>query len=160
MSRKRVDLTGRRFGKLTAIEYVGSSEIGSLWSCRCDCGEAANKRAHHLLNGTSTSCGCDFKKTGPKPGLRSYGFESEYNIWALMKQRCYNQKRIVVCDRWRSNFEAFLGDMGARPSSRHTLERLENDGNYEPANCKWATWKEQASNRRNSKRIPEPEYYI
>lgn len=88
---------------------------------------------------------------------------SEYYSWQAMKMRCYYKKHrnyknyggrgIVVCDRWLHNFRAFLGDMGYKPTPKHTIDRIDTDGNYEPSNCKWSTQKEQQSNRRNSHRL-------
>lgn len=85
----------------------------------------------------------------------------EYMAWNSMKQRCYNVRTkcfknygargIIVCDEWRCDFTAFLRDMGPRPSPRHSLERVNNDGNYEPSNCTWATWQTQIRNMRATK---------
>lgn len=96
-----------------------------------------------------------------KPELHGMIKTSEYNSWTCMKQRCYNKKHmaysqyggrgITVCDKWRNSFLAFYRDMGDKPSSRHSLDRIDNNGNYEPSNCKWSTYEEQQHNTRTYK---------
>lgn len=160
------DLTGKVVGRWTVIEYVGNRR----WRCRCACGNEKDVIATVLTSGRSNSCGCyrieQGREHGAKINLRhgegGNGRETpEYRAWVAMIQRCTNQSHkqfpnyggrgIRVCDRWRNSFENFLQDMGRRPGGayEYSLDRYpNNDGDYEPGNCRWATYVEQNSNKR------------
>lgn len=153
-----VDLTGRRFGKLVVAERNGSTASGNaVWACKCDCGQTISVRGHGLLTNNTNSCGCARKKHGKSK-------TAEYRTWQAIIQRCYNPKTakfhryggrgISMCLRWQNSFDDFLADMGPRPSPRHSIDRFPNpDGNYGPANCRWATAKQQNSNLSKQKGI-------
>lgn len=163
---KATDHTGRRFGKLIAIEFVGSeSPKGKAnWRCICDCGNERVAKAENLLRGKSKSCGCDRHENRIKQVTKHGHANSDtggrpsptYRGWRAMRQRCedvnnnaymdYGGRGITICERWKI-FSNFLADMGERPKGR-TLDRIDVDGNYEPGNCRWATWPEQALNKR------------
>lgn len=152
-----MDLTGQRFGMLTVISRA-SGAGRPCWHCRCDCGGSSIVPSKSLRSGNSKSCGCR-KRAGKKPthGRRK---SPEWRVWQGMKSRCLNPKNsrfsdyggrgIQVCPRWQHSFENFLTDMGERPSSEHSLDRKDGDGNYEPNNCRWATRIEQCRNKRNN----------
>jgi hypothetical protein len=150
---------GMKFGKLTILEKSETvSYSNKKYKCLCDCGNITNSQLNNLKTGKATSCGC-----GRGNGIKSYTNCTkmpEYNTWVHMKSRCYNEndsfyhryggRGITVCDRWIDSFNYFLDDMGKRPSSKHSLDRIDNDGNYEPSNCRWTTFKIQARNRSNN----------
>ncbi len=156
------DLTDKVFGALTALSPTSDRYRGSIvWKCICTCGRIAKVTSVGLVAGNTKSCGC--RATVVKHGhSRRSGARKlrtpEYQTWEGMKQRCHNPRfprfkdwggrGIIVCDRWRDDFKAFLEDMGARPSSGHSIDRINNDGNYEPSNCRWATTSEQSANKR------------
>lgn len=155
------DLTGRRFGSLVALEREGATRWGTpLWRCRCDCGTEKLVASHNLLGGSTKSCGCRQGEHRPfvKHGAaRRKSITAEYRIWQHVRSRCndsgsdswkwYGGRGISVCTRWDS-FEAFLADMGPRPSPLHSIDRKDNDGNYEPGNCRWTTSGVQLANQR------------
>lgn len=145
---------GTRFGKLTVIGMAPAKSQKSMANVLCDCGQMKVIRTGSLLSGNTSSCGC-WTRPGTHGQTRG-GPTRTYRIWCNMRARCsgqispenYAARGIGVCDRWLS-FENFLADMGEAPEG-HSLERRDNDGNYEPGNCKWATLAEQARNRRNN----------
>lgn len=152
---KRIDLTGRRFGRLLVISFHSSQNYISKWLCRCDCGMEKVINGGSLTTGKVVSCGCYRIETHTKHNM---SYSPEYRTWAGIKSRCYNPKAprypnygergITVCDRWLESFDNFYADMGDRPSKDYSIERLDVNGNYEPSNCKWATRTEQQHNIR------------
>lgn len=159
----RMVLTGQRFGKLTVIGYGGKRHRGKTppqtWICRCDCGNIRRVDAGNLRAGFSKSCGC----VHLTKNLDAKSYQPEYLAWHGLKGRClnpanpcyrhYGGRGIQVCQRWLDSFDDFVADMGLRPSDKHSIDRKDNDGNYEPSNCRWATSKEQSQNRRNNVRL-------
>lgn len=160
------DITGQRFGKLTVLAFHGLSEGKSQiakWLCQCDCGNTTVAFVTVLNSGRKTTCGCE-KGQRISERIAKHGQHGTptYLSWRSMKARClnpsspdyadYGGRGITVCDRWASSFEAFLADMGERPTGL-TLDRVDTNGNYEPGNCQWSTPKKQASNRRNNSLI-------
>lgn len=155
-----IDLTGRRFGRLVIVRIAGRKNGEVYWSCLCDCGAMHESPGGSIRRGDTRSCGCLQKDNTPrKHGAtnRVRGATPEYRSWMGMNSRCYLKttkgyhryggRGITVCDRWRYSFVNFLADMGTKPSPNHSIDRVNNDGNYEPGNCRWATRKEQNRNR-------------
>ena len=147
------DLTGRVLGRWTVVGHRQRENGVTTWLCRCECGNEIRVRSGNLLNGSSQSCGCLKVEARRTHGLHR---SPEYQVWNRMRQRCFNPKEssfphyggrgITVCREWQTSFAAFIRDMGRRPTSKHSIEQINNDGDYEPKNCKWATMKEQAHN--------------
>ena len=160
---KRVDLMGNRYGDLVVIG-TEQKDGRRVWVCRCVCGNEISVTTGNLKNGSYSNCGCKRSENRRVANLK-HGhrrpFSREYSSWKGIIYRCCNPKNaqwkhyggrgITVCDRWRNSFEAFLADMGASPGPGFSIDRIDNDGNYEPGNCKWATWVEQCLNRRPAK---------
>lgn len=152
-------LVGRKFNKLLVVSYVGRlASRNTTWNCLCDCGKTTVAAGSLLKNGHVKSCGC--LKRGQhslRHGHSARGIISmEYRAWQGMRTRCsnpnedayprYGGRGIKVCERWNASFEAFLADIGPKPSAKHSLGRVDNDGNYEPGNVRWETPFQQGGN--------------
>lgn len=154
-----VDHTGKVFGRLTALERIPNRGNTVRWLCLCVCGKKVEAYSTALVSGHTTSCGCYWRELVPNL-KHSMSRTPIYKSWDGMIQRCrnpnatgyenYGGRGIKVCERWLE-FANFLADMGARPAHL-TLDRIDNDGNYEPSNCRWASRKQQQQNRRIKKR--------
>jgi hypothetical protein len=156
------DIAGQRYGRLVALERVGThpTRNRALWRCACDCGAFALVCGVDLRVGKTLSCGCVQRLTAAAR-LQKHGLTdtAEFRVWRSMLTRCYNTRSkhyvnygargIQVCDSWRWSFVQFLADMGNRPSCDLSIDRINNDGNYEPGNCRWATRIQQRRNRRD-----------
>ncbi len=155
----KIDLVGKRFGRLVVIKWEGRSKYGrNYWLCECDCGELIVTGNDYLINKSTKSCGCLRKE---KTTTHNLSYTNEYQIWLKIKDRCFNKttkaykwyggRGITIWDKWKKDFKRFYKDIGKRPSLKYTLDRIDNDGNYEPSNCKWSTQREQ--NRNYSRNI-------
>ena len=164
------DLRGQRRGRLLILDYAG--KIGPRkhsWNCLCDCGKRCVVASSNLNSGNTKSCGClSVEKlrarvtTHGQAAGHPNSYTREYRSWRTMIVRCgkssakaaiYADRGIVVCERWRHSFVDFLADMGKAPSAKHSIDRINNDGNYEPGNCRWATQKQQCRNQRRNRLV-------
>ena len=166
---KLKDLTGQRFGRWTVIGEAPKKGSQSYWRCVCDCGTAKDVYAYSLTKGVSMSCGCQRDeetarrnfKHGVCDGCHTETPPRTYNCWRNMKARCqnpnnhkypiYGGRGITVCDNWQT-FAGFYADMGDCPEG-HSIDRIDNDGNYEPGNCRWATVEQQMSNQSTNRML-------
>lgn len=174
------NIAGQRFGRLTALRRTGDTgHCGFIWECQCDCGNLKHSDTGSLTSGNVKSCGClrviVAKQNGAKNATHGIfrgrkhtgwaaskrGLKRTWTSWVSMRHRCHSCKHhafsryggrgITVCERW-NDFKLFLEDMGIRPAG-HSIERINNDGNYCQSNCKWATGMEQGRNKRNNRLI-------
>ena len=160
-----INMTGKRFSSIVALNSMGKATSGDLkWLFACDCGNIFEANGYYARSGKIISCpSCSRERTRIASVMHGMTETVEFSTWTDIKTRCYNKngmayknyggRGIKVCDRWLSSFENFLSDMGERPSKLHSIDRINNNGNYEPSNCRWATIDTQASNKRSNNKI-------
>lgn len=158
------DISGQKFNRLTAIKFDGCrrtyGKALAFWIFRCDCGTELSRCSTSVISGNTKSCGC-LRREAARNRQRTHGLSetNEYKIWQLVKNRCLNEnaedyelyggRGITVCDEWRYSFTAFLESVGPRPQGM-SLDRIDNNGHYEPSNVRWTTQKTQCNNKRSN----------
>lgn len=151
---------GKTYGRLTVLSLSYNPNTRMYISkCKCECGSVKEYDFNRLRNGNTTSCGCYLRDIRGKASItHNMSKSKEYNTWRHIKERCFNKKSefydnyggrgITMCERWKDSFEHFFADMGYAPSSEHSIDRINVNGNYEPGNCRWATDRQQGQNKR------------
>lgn len=159
---------GQRYGRLVSVWFVDIHKGHRRWLFRCDCGNESIAHALNVRRGATRSCGClehETRVANCATGRTKHGRARtlEYRTWISMNRRCadptrpdyprYGGRGIKVCERWRNSFETFFADMGERPSIKHSIDRIDHDGHYEPGNCRWALGKTQQRNLSSNRRV-------
>lgn len=167
MLSRLINLVGKKFGRLTVLERVEKGSIHSYWKCRCDCGNVIDVRGSCLREKQTKSCGCFRREASSDRAKRrqSHGLSKSkiWNVWQAIKMRCFNKNHfsyknyggrgITICEEWCNDIQSFFDYVSKLEhfgEDGYSLDRINNDGNYEPGNVRWATAKEQAINRRTT----------